>query len=63
MNFQLFDKVREMYPECTSKVFPIKGDMLEERLGISEEDEKMLTEEVSIIFHSAATVKFDEPLR
>lgn len=31
--------------------------------GLSEEDAQLLSDEVAIVFHCAATVKFDEPLR
>lgn len=32
-------------------------------MGLSESDAKLLYKNVSIVFHCAATVKFDEPLR
>lgn len=32
-------------------------------LGISQADQKILTDCVSVVFHSAATVKFDEALK
>lgn len=32
-------------------------------LGISQADQKILTDSVSVVFHSAATVKFDEALK
>lgn len=41
----------------------IEGDMMEHQLGISEEDQETLRNKVSIVFHSAATVRFDEPMR
>lgn len=44
------------------KVVAIQGDITLPGLGISEEDEERLIEKVSVIFHSAATVKFDEEL-
>merc|ERR1719348_1637559 len=40
----------------------ISGDITEENLGISSEDEDVLIREVNIVFHSAATVRFDEAL-
>lgn len=46
-----------------SKVLPICGDITLPGLGISKADMDMLIHDVSIVFHSAATVKFDEPLR
>lgn len=42
---------------------PIQGDVTLCELGISRADQKTLTENVSIVFHSAATVKFDETLK
>lgn len=42
---------------------PIEGDMMEHNLGIGDEDAETLRNNVSIVFHSAATVKFDEPMR
>lgn len=32
-------------------------------LGLSPEDKAMLTQIVTVVFHSAATVRFDEPLK
>lgn len=37
--------------------------MTEIRLGISDDDYDMLVRNVSIVFHVAATVRFDEPIR
>jgi fatty acyl-CoA reductase len=50
-------------PETLRKIVPIAGDITLPELGISEADQKMLTDEVSVVFHSAATVKFDEKLK
>lgn len=41
----------------------MSGDILEEGLGISQSDVSRLASEVSVVFHSAATVKFDEALK
>lgn len=46
-----------------NKVVAIAGDITLPGLGISKSDLDTLTQDVSIVFHSAATVKFDEPLR
>lgn len=42
---------------------PIAGDMSLPSLGVSASDIKILSDSVSIVFHSAATVKFDEALK
>lgn len=44
------------------KVVAIEGDITAPKLGLSTEDEDKLISNVSVIFHSAAAVKFDEDL-
>lgn len=39
------------------------GDITEPELGISQSDQNLLIKTVSVVFHSAATVKFDEALK
>jgi len=41
----------------------IQGEITLPELGISETDQVNLTNQVSIVFHVAATVKFDETLK
>jgi fatty acyl-CoA reductase len=60
---KLFDKLRRVQPEFRNKVVAVAGDILEPELGISDSDLNMLLDDVSIVFHSAATVKFDEALK
>lgn len=45
-----------------SKISVIAGDISQDGLGISITDRKKLLSEVHVIVHSAATVRFDEPL-
>jgi len=59
----LFDNLRAENPGCIQKVIPVIGDVLEENLGLSEEDEKQITENVHIMIHSAATIRFDEHIK
>ena len=63
VNLQVFDKVREIGEDWTSKIVPVEGDIAKENLGLSQEDWEMLQENVEIVFHSAATVRFDEDLK
>lgn len=60
---QIFEELRRRNVDFEKKVIPIEGDMLEHNLGVSEEDAETLKSRISIVFHSAATVKFDEPMR
>ncbi|XP_075158476.1 putative fatty acyl-CoA reductase CG5065 [Haematobia irritans] len=58
----LFRRLHAEKPnEFTNKVVPISGDVSLPMIGISMDDIKQL-ENVSVVFHGAATVRFDEPL-
>lgn len=48
--------------EFDQKVVPIPGDVELNMLGIQEEHAKLI-ENVSVIIHGAATIRFDEPLK
>lgn len=60
---QLYDLVRERDRNFAQKVIAVNGDILQEGLGINAADYTMLCQSVSIVFHCAATVKFDEVLK
>lgn len=49
--------------DLLKKVAAIESDMTIAGLGLSEEDRVNLQEQVNIVFHSAASVKFDAPLK
>ncbi|KAK7065196.1 hypothetical protein SK128_017954, partial [Halocaridina rubra] len=59
----LFDRIKHSQPEVIQKVFAVKGDITMEGLGLSDEDEARLAEEVNVLFHAAATINFTEPMR
>ncbi|XP_049870322.1 uncharacterized protein LOC126369801 [Pectinophora gossypiella] len=59
----VFEQVRGIQPNFEDKMIPVSGDITEKRLGISHEDWKAITEEVDIIYHSAATIHFGDPLK
>ena len=63
LQVKIFDKIRECDPKVLRKVVAVAGDITSPGLGISEANLSALIRDVSIVFHSAATVKFDEPLR
>lgn len=54
---QLFDLVREKSPGVFSKLKLIPGDILEEGLGMSNDDRVELQRRCNIVFHSAACVR------
>ncbi|XP_037071461.1 putative fatty acyl-CoA reductase CG5065 [Pollicipes pollicipes] len=60
---QIFDGLRRAAPSQLEKLVAVPGDIMQPGLGLSSTDKARLQEEVSIVFHSAATVKFDEALK
>ncbi|KAL0122080.1 hypothetical protein PUN28_007091 [Cardiocondyla obscurior] len=64
-NSPLFEKVKTQrgLPELEKTVTAISGDVAAPGLGLSPEDRKMLIENVTLVYHAAATVRFDELLK
>ncbi|KAG8225251.1 hypothetical protein J437_LFUL008789 [Ladona fulva] len=58
----VFDRVRSECPDALSKVVSISGDVGEAGLGLSQDDRQLLCSKISVVFHSAATVRFNEGL-
>ncbi|KAL4711336.1 hypothetical protein ACJJTC_019177 [Scirpophaga incertulas] len=59
----VFDRLKKEVPKFRHKLVVIPADCEVAGLGLNINDQQLLTEKVNIIFHSAATVKFDEHLR
>lgn len=60
---QPFKSMHEKYPERLKKIILVSGDTTIDELGLSTSDKKRLQEEVSVIFHVAANVKFNLSLK
>lgn len=61
---QVFDLLKNTHGvEITKKVVVIPGDVMLPNLGISEQDSELLHNTVQIMYHCAATIRFDEPLK
>lgn len=60
---QLYDKLRETLPKFRHKIVALAGDCQFAALGLSLHDRQLLIENVNIIFHCAATIRFDEKLK
>ncbi|XP_053203007.1 fatty acyl-CoA reductase 1-like [Panonychus citri] len=60
---QIFDSIRSVNPSILTKVKSISGDITFEGLGLNYNDLSELKENVSIVIHSAATIRFDEPIK
>jgi len=63
MHWQLFDNLRNEQPDFMSKVHAVTGNIADEGLGLQADEQAYLEENINIVFHSAATVRFDEPLK
>jgi fatty acyl-CoA reductase len=48
--------------EALQKIKPIAGDLIIDKLGLSNEDRAELVRELDIIVNCAASVNFDDPL-
>ncbi|KAF8386524.1 hypothetical protein PRIPAC_75666 [Pristionchus pacificus] len=59
----LFNQLRRTFPQRLRKVVVIEGDISEDDFGISEENLKRVLSETSVVFHCAATVRFDDKLK
>jgi len=62
LSSSVFDRVRARDPALLKKVEAVEGDITEDNLGIDDETERVLTGAVNVVFHCAATVRFDEEL-
>lgn len=59
----MFELLKQNQPDAIKKLIPISGDVTLPDLGISFSDMQELIENVSVVFHLAARIKFDKDLR
>lgn len=59
----MFKRIKDEKPEAFEKIIPISGEITLPNLGMSSHDCNMVIRETNIIFHMAATVNFNAPLR
>jgi fatty acyl-CoA reductase len=58
-----FDRIRQNHPERLKKIMPLVGDITLENFGMTNEDLESFNNEVNFIFHSAASVKLNDPIK
>ncbi|XP_014478672.1 PREDICTED: fatty acyl-CoA reductase 1-like isoform X2 [Dinoponera quadriceps] len=63
LNNKLFDKLQTERPSSFDKLIPVTGDAAAVDLGLSPADRQMIIDKVSVIFHVAASVRFDDSLK
>ena len=59
----LFDRLKREKPKFRHKIVGISGDCVLPGLGIDPVERALLMRRVNIVFHVAATVRFDEKLK
>jgi nucleoside-diphosphate-sugar epimerase len=62
-HFQIFAKLLKHNEKAFEKLRMVRGDLQEIELGIAADDQSSLVNEVEIVFHAAADVRFDESLK
>lgn len=50
-------------PSAFKKLIPVTGDTSEEGLGLRPVERQVIIERVSVMFHVAASVRFDDSMR
>jgi thioester reductase-like protein len=60
---QIFNQIRNDQSEQLIKVIAVIGDVTSDNLGISFNQLIDLIPKISVVIHSAATIRFDEPLK
>ncbi|KAF4530066.1 hypothetical protein B566_EDAN018299, partial [Ephemera danica] len=63
LNDPVFAVLQEKLPKFADRLIPIAGDISQKGLGLKDEDRNTLIQNVEVVFHAAATVRFDEKLR
>lgn len=59
----LFHRIVKEKPKSFEKLVPVYGDISLVKLGLSENELNRVIAETNIVFHMAATVNFEAPLR
>lgn len=60
---EVFNRIRNECPKVLEKLHVVSGDMGSVGMGLSAHDEQVLLDNVHVVFHVAATVKFNEDMK
>lgn len=58
----MFERDPEFMDKVRAKVIPVAGDLIIDKLGMSDEDRAIVTDECELVINVAASVNFDDPL-
>jgi fatty acyl-CoA reductase len=59
---QLFEKLKAENNGFRKKIIAVEGDCTQSGMGLSPDDRQRIVQHVNIVFHMAATVRFNDPL-
>ncbi|XP_026465054.1 fatty acyl-CoA reductase 1-like [Ctenocephalides felis] len=59
---EIFDTIKKSNPSVLNKVVAVSGDVSELELGLQTTDKKLVLSS-NVVFHAAASVRFDDPLK
>ncbi|XP_054632103.1 fatty acyl-CoA reductase 1 isoform X4 [Dunckerocampus dactyliophorus] len=60
---KLFDRLQDEQPCFAEKIIPVNSDLTKPELDLSKEKQSALAETIHVVFHCAATIRFNEPLK
>ncbi|XP_033216858.1 fatty acyl-CoA reductase wat-like isoform X2 [Belonocnema kinseyi] len=63
LTLPIFESLKRDNPDFKKKIFALSGDLKKPGFGLSTQDLDLIVKEVSVVFHLAATTKFNEPFR
>ncbi|XP_031657604.1 fatty acyl-CoA reductase 1 isoform X2 [Oncorhynchus kisutch] len=63
INCKLFDRLRDEQPDFAEKIVAVNSDLTLPELDLSKVDQETLADCINIVFHCAATIRFNEPLK
>ncbi|KAJ4443859.1 hypothetical protein ANN_05646 [Periplaneta americana] len=63
LKIPLFDRLRNERPDALQKILPLQGDITQEELGLTPDNKARIQEEVSVVFHCAATLRLEARLK
>ncbi|CAG9802078.1 unnamed protein product [Chironomus riparius] len=60
---RVFERIMNEKPEMMNKIHPVWGDISELNFGLSDEDMNYVLDNTQIVFHLAASLKLEAPLK
>ncbi|XP_072938819.1 putative fatty acyl-CoA reductase CG5065 [Epargyreus clarus] len=62
LDSELFSRLKAEKPQNMKKIIPIIGNITPNGLGLAEEDKILIQNKVSVVFHLAAAIRFNQTL-